>query len=141
MRNLILVLIYFLTACSNSENVEPEMMTSAPTTTDFSKQKLLREAMFVNGGSYKTTGTAKIFENSEGKKTLVFENFKTDAGPDLRIYIAKDKALGGFVELSSKVENGNKSYAIPSTVDISQQNFVLIWCKQFSVLFGHAELK
>ncbi len=143
MRNLILVLIYFLTACSKTEStdsVEPEMMTSAATISDFSKQKLLSEAKF-NNGAHPTTGTAKIYEDADGKKTLVFENFKTDAGPDLRIYIAKDKALSGFIELSTKVENGNKSYAIPSTVDVSQQNFVLIWCKQFSVLFGHAELK
>jgi Electron transfer DM13 len=66
---------------------------------------------------------------------------KSDAGPDLRIYIAEDTKTSNFIEISSKVENGDKFYALPAKVDINKQKFILIWCKQFSVLFGHSELK
>lgn len=120
---------------ANGENNTKENMAM-----DFSGQKLLLEGKFVNG-AHPTSGTAKIYEAKDGKRTLVFESLKSDAGPDLRIYIANDKAVTNFVELSNKVENGNKMYDIPAKVDLSKQKFVLIWCKQFSVLFGHAELK
>ena len=122
-------------ASANGENNTMENMTM-----DFSGQKLLLEGKFVNG-AHPTSGIAKIYEAKDGKRTLVFESLKSDAGPDLRIYIANDKAVTNFVELSNKVENGNKMYDIPTKVDLSKQKFVLIWCKQFSVLFGHAELK
>ena len=119
---------------ANGENNTKENMTM-----DFSGQKLLLEGKFVND-AHPTSGTAKIYEAKDGKRTLVFESLKSDAGPDLRIYIANDKAITNFVELSNKVENGNKMYDIPAKVDLSKQKFILIWCKQFSVLFGHAEL-
>ncbi|MCF8324661.1 MAG: DM13 domain-containing protein [Leadbetterella sp.] len=152
MRILMLFALIALSSCNKSTEIDPAANATAnPTengvnamtekmTMDFSGQKLLLEGKFVNG-AHPTSGTAKIFEAKDGKRTLIFESLKSDAGPDLRIYIANDKAVTNFVELSNKVENGNKMYDIPAKVDLSKQKFVLIWCKQFSVLFGHAELK
>jgi hypothetical protein len=144
--------IVALLGCGQSVEIEP-VVTNLPNSTengvnnttenmamDFSGQKLLLEGKFVNG-AHPTSGSAKIYEAKDGKRTLVFESLKSDAGPDLRIYIANDKVVTNFVELSSKVENGNKTYDIPTKVDLSKQKFVLIWCKQFSVLFGYVELK
>lgn len=152
MRILMLFALIAISGCNKSMEIDP-VVSITPNTTengantttenmtmDFSGQKLLLEGKFVNG-AHPTSGTAKIYEAKDGKRTLVFESLKSDAGPDLRIHIANDKAVTNFVELSSKVENGNKMYNIPTKVDLSKQKFVLIWCKQFSVLFGHAELK
>lgn len=152
MKNFFFILLIILGACSKSTTVEPSEASpvevneggannnAANMGMDFSEQKLLLEGKFVNG-AHPTSGTAKIYEAKDGKRTLVFENLKSDAGPDLRIYIANDKAVTNFIELSNKVENGNKSYEIPAKADLTKQKVVLIWCKQFSVLFGHAELK
>ena len=137
--------------CANSVEVEPNIVSQQNTTEtgvnnsenmtmDFSGQKILLEGKFQTG-VHTTSGTAKVYEDKSGKRTLVFDSFKTDSGPDLRIYIANDKAIANFTELSSKVENGNKFYEIPAKVDLNKQKFVVIWCKQFAVLFGHAELK
>ncbi len=152
MRILMIIALIALNGCTKSIEIDPVTTTTPNTTengtnttnasmtTDFAGQKILLEGKFVNG-AHPTSGTAKIYEAKDGKRTLVFENLKSDAGPDLRIYIANDKAITNFVELSNKVENGNKMYDIPAKVDLSKQKFVLIWCKQFSVLFGHVELK
>lgn len=152
MRTLLLLTCLVFLGCTKTVEPEPVVSTTPGTSEngnntntenmgmDFSGQKLLLQGKFAND-SHPTSGTAKVYEAKDGKRTLVFENLKSDAGPDLRIYIANDKAVTNFVELSNKVENGNKSYDIPAKVDLSKQKFVLIWCKQFSVLFGHAELK
>jgi hypothetical protein len=152
MKTLMLLTCLALLGCTKTSEPEPVVSTTPGTSEngnntntenmgmDFSGQKLLLEGKFVNG-AHPTSGNVKIYEAKDGKRTLVFENLKSDAGPDLRIYIANDKAVTNFVELSNKVENGNKMYDIPAKVDLSKQKFVLIWCKQFSVLFGHAELK
>jgi hypothetical protein len=152
MKILIPFVFVALLGCTQSEEIDPVDTNPSNSSENgsnnstenmsatFSSQKLLLQGKFAND-SHPTSGTAKIYEAKDGKRTLVFENLKSDAGPDLRIYIANDKAVTNFVELSNKVENGNKSYDIPAKVDLTKQKFVLIWCKQFSVLFGHAELK
>lgn len=88
-----------------------------------------------------TSGMAAV-TTKDGKRFLTFTNFKTDGGPDLRVYLAENTGLRNFVELG-KLEStsGNFSIAIPVEADPAKQRYVLIWCKAFSVLFGNAELK
>jgi Electron transfer DM13 len=93
------------------------------------------------GSAHPTSGTVKLVEDKGKNKFLVFENFKTDPGPDLRIYLAEDKSAAKFTEITKDVKNGTYKLALANTVNTGAQKFVLIWCKQFSVLFGSAELK
>jgi len=87
-----------------------------------------------------TSGTVSVYEK-EGKRTLVFTNFKTDGGPDLRIYLAENTGLRNFIELARLPGTGTFSVDLPAEADPARQRYVLIWCKAFSVLFGNAELK
>jgi hypothetical protein len=93
--------------------------------------------------AHPTSGTVKVLEDSKDKniKYLVFENFKTDAGPDLKVYLAEDTKAMGFVEISKLDKTGNFTLTIPASANLDKQKHVLIWCKQFSVLFGYAQLK
>jgi Electron transfer DM13 len=147
---LIFSLLSFNIGCTKTENLEPATPPVANTSevvitktdgvevkTDFSKQKKLSEANF-KSGAHPTTGAATVYEDAAGLRTLVFENFKTDAGPDLRIYLSTDLKATTFTEISKKVENGNTMYTIPKDLDLKKQANVVIWCKQFSVLFGSA---
>ena len=120
--------------------VPPTTTSATNPGTSANDLKLIFEGAFVSN-AHTTSGIARVFENSKGAKTLTFENLKSDAGPDLRIYLAEDKAITNFIEISKIVKNGDISYELPATVNISKQKFVLIWCKQFSVLFGSSELK
>jgi hypothetical protein len=146
MKYTIALLLFTLISCSKSEVAAD---SSGPTQTNnmtdggavnTTGKKLLFEGSFTNG-AHPTSGKAGIYQDDMGEITLVFDNFKTDAGPDLRIYMAEDKSVSNFIEITNKVENGNKSYVLPKTWDSAKQRQVLIWCKQFSVLFGSAELK
>jgi hypothetical protein len=88
-----------------------------------------------------TTGNAKIY-TKDGVRTLAFENFKTDNGPDLRVYLAKNVSASDFIDLGVlKSTAGNFTYPIEANINLSEHKFVLVWCRQFSVLFGSAELK
>jgi len=103
-------------------------------------QNLLLQGNFENA-VHSTSGIVKVYEDKDKKRTLVLENFKTDAGPDLRIYLAEDKSVTNFIQITDKVQNGNISLAIPSDADLKKQNHVLIWCRKYSVLFGFAQMK
>jgi hypothetical protein len=101
-------------------------------------KKLIAMGSFQNA-VHQTAEIAKVYADSVQRSyTLVLENFKTDAGPDLRVYLAEDRAVTNFIQISDKVQNGNVVYDIPSDIDLKKRNHVLIWCKSFSVLFGAA---
>ena len=79
--------------------------------------------------------------SQNGKKTLRFENLKTIDGPNVHIYLSTDLSDKDFVELGHITANeGNVNYDVPKGTDTDKYNKVLIWCKDFSVLFSYAEL-
>ncbi len=87
---------------------------------------------------------------ASGQATLVqvdnamyvrYENFHTLNGPDIYVYLSKDKDAKDFVNLGKvKATDGNVNYEVPAGVDATQYPYVLTWCKTFSVLFNSAEL-
>lgn len=100
---------------------------------------VLSSGTFSNG-AHATSGAAKLVKDKDGKKFLLLENFKSDPGPDVRLYLATSLKDDDYTEITKTVTNGNVRLAVPSTAKDSQK-FVLVWCEKFSVLFGSAELK
>ncbi len=91
--------------------------------------------------AHTTTGTVKVVDNA-GKKYLVFENFKTDSGPALEVWISKNTGATDAKSLGTlKATSGNFSYQLTTDQNTGTYNYVLIWCKDFSVLFGHSILQ
>ncbi|HSD04393.1 MAG TPA: DM13 domain-containing protein [Nitrosopumilaceae archaeon] len=86
-------------------------------------------------------GMAKIITLDDGSDVLRLEDFRSTNGPDLYVYLATDETASDFVNLGRlKANIGNQNYNIPEGTDLSKYDSVLVWCKQFSVLFGKAEL-
>lgn len=125
---------------STSTSTTPTEAAVMTSTFDSTGQTLLFQGTFENA-VHPTSGLVKVYEDKDKNRTLVFENFKTDAGPDLRIYLAEDKSVTNFIQVTNMVKNGNSFVTIPMSANLQKQNHVLIWCKQFSVLFGSAKLK
>jgi Electron transfer DM13 len=95
----------------------------------------------IRDGIHDTVGEVFVIEAEDGSKFLRFENFKSSNGPDLYVYLATDETASDYVSLGKLKGNiGNQNYLIPPGADLSNQDTVLIWCKQFSVLFGSAKL-
>jgi len=86
-----------------------------------------------------TTGNASV---NDQKTVLTFTNFMTDDGPKLLVYLSTDKNSTDFVNLGDlKGLSGNYEYNIPSNTDLDKYHVVSIWCVDFLVSFGHADLK
>lgn len=91
---------------------------------------------------HNTSGTVKIVKDAANKVFLVFENFRTDNGPDLRVWLSPNNSGNPYQELGFlKAASGNFSYELDASVNYTANNRVLIWCRQFSVLFGYAVLQ
>ena len=96
-----------------------------------------------SAGVHPTSGTVKLVSDKTDakKKYLSFENFKTDAGPDLYVYLAEDKSAKGFTSVMKLSNTGTFVLDVPTNADLTKQKYVLIWCQQFTVLFGSAKLE
>ncbi len=95
----------------------------------------------VGDGIHNAEGMAKIIQLEDGSQILRLEEFRSTNGPDLYVYLATDEKATDFVSLGPlKANIGNQNYDIPQGTDLSKYDTALVWCKQFSVLFGHANL-
>ena len=78
----------------------------------------------------------------DSKNVLRLEEFQSTNGPDLYVYLASDDNASEFVNLGKlKANIGNQNYDVPVGTDLMKYNKVLIWCQQFSVLVGSAQLE
>lgn len=96
---------------------------------------------FIDAHSFdKVSGRISVFE--QGSKQIVrFEDFEATNGPDQTVYLATDTSAEDFVSLGKLKGNiGAQNYDIPSGIDLETYDTALIWCEQFGVLFGSAEL-
>jgi Electron transfer DM13 len=92
--------------------------------------------------AHDSAGVAALVELAEGGRRLTLTNFHTDAGPDLRVYLATDDDAGDFVDLGSlKGNRGNQQYTVPDDVDLKRYDTALVWCRAFSVGFAAADLR
>lgn len=94
-----------------------------------------------------TSGTVSIIEK-DGKQFIQIEdNFKTAEGPDVEIILHKNSAI----PLNIKEENyitiapiqsfsGSQIYEIPKGVDLNDYGAVGVWCQEFNITFGYAQL-
>lgn len=107
---------------------------------------LEREGEFV-AGVHPGEGTARIIERAEGGRVLTLSDFETDAGPDLRVYLAAGDpepgaAVTDFVDLGRLRGNrGDQQYDVPADTDVARYDTVVVWCAPFEVSFTQARLE
>ena len=95
----------------------------------------------IGDGFHNVEGAAKVIPVESGAQILRLENFKATNGPDLYVYLSKDKSASDFINVGRLKGNvGNQNYEIPIGSDLSKYNTVLIWCRAFSFLFGSAQI-
>ena len=112
-------------------------------------QSLISSGSFVTTEQdHPTSGIAKIV-NVNGKRYLEFDKaFTTARGPKVRVVLHRNNT----VPVNLKAENyvtiaqlkkfdGAQRYEIPANVDLDDFKSVAIWCEEFNVTFGYANLQ
>ena len=128
---------------------EPTTTSTTPPTTTTTTTTVPSEPVALGSGAFygidhSASGTATVYEQA-GDFVLRFED-DTDIqnGPDLFVWVlAADSYDGGdpgeFIDLGKIKGNvGGQNYALPAEFDPDVHQFVLIWCKRFSVPFAAA---
>jgi Electron transfer DM13 len=133
---LFVILISF--SCNEDENNTP----TAPIDDKFDpEQATLVKLGTLTGVGHSVSGTAKIYDDA-GKKVVTLDPFSSQNGPDLKVYLSTDANASQYINLGPlKSTTGKQSYEVTGMPDLEQYKFILVWCEQFSVLFGKAELQ
>jgi hypothetical protein len=122
----------------DEEMPEPE---AAPT--------VVAQGEFVDADDFhKGSGDATVYTVAEGGSVLRFEDFDVTNGPDLHVILStnpnptsRDDIGDDYIDLGSLKGNmGNQNYEIPSDVDLSAYQSVVIYCMPFHVVFSTATL-
>lgn len=97
--------------------------------------------------SHPTEGTATVLTDGI-QRFLRFEDFKTDNGPDLNVYLSTappdapaSEFDDDFIDLGDLKGNiGPQNYELSADVNLDAYSTVVVWCVRFSVAFGAASL-
>jgi hypothetical protein len=132
--------IMILISCSDGENATPTTPIVDPFDPTEMQVTLLKQGT-LTGVGHTVSGTVKVYDDA-GKKVIVLDPFTSQNGPDLKIYLSKDENATQYISLGAlKSTTGKQSYDVTGMPDLAEYKFVLVWCQQFSVLFGKAELQ
>lgn len=110
---------------------------------------LLAEGQFVDADDFhQGSGNALVYQFSDDEVVLRFEEFDVTNGPDLHVILSsnpnptsKEDIGDDYVDLGSLKGNiGNQNYEIPSDLDLSNYQSVVIYCMPFHVVFSTATL-
>ena len=127
--------------------VSPAPAAQAPATPAAPRPAAPAGPQLVAAGSFRGiehpgSGRAEVIRQANGSLSLQLRSFRTDNGPDLRVYLSTSDSARRFVDLGAlKGNTGNQRYAIPRGTDTSRYGRVLIWCRAFSVAFTSAPLR
>lgn len=124
--------------------VSPAPSRAAPSPPSSSPEPLARTGEFTGADEFHFgEGTARLIETSPGAFTVRLEDFAVRNGPDLFVYLSPSAEgyADGAVELGPlRADRGNQNYAVPAGTDVTAARSVVIWCRQFAVLFATAPL-
>ena len=138
MKTIYIFFIVIALVSCNAKDATPT--TQVNDTFDPSKATLLKSGSLMGVG-HSVSGTAALYESS-GKKITLLDPFASQNGPDLRVYLSKDQNASSYISLGKlKSTGGKQSYEVPGNPDVSDYKYIMVWCEQFTVVFGRAELQ
>lgn len=133
-----MLLLMFIFSCEVEENVPTK-----PIDDDFdvATATMLKQGTLMGIGGHTASGSVTLYDQN-GQKFVVLDPYSSQNGPDLKVYLSKNVNASSYINLGPlKSITGMQSYAVPGNPNIAEYPYVHIWCEQFSVEFGRAELQ
>lgn len=98
--------------------------------------------IFTGASDHITTGGVIVVKTADGGAFVILDSdFSLDGAPDPRVGFGRD---GTYVDASDlgALQNiaGHQIYRVPASINVDDFNEVYIWCLQFGVPLGVADL-
>ncbi|MEM6255658.1 MAG: DM13 domain-containing protein [Cyanobacteria bacterium P01_D01_bin.156] len=125
-----------------------DALAAQPSITQAATKAVVTSGQFVTVEQAKaTTGTARIVEK-DGQRILEFDSaFDTARGPDVQVLLYKGTSAPVSLDEEDYVVvgdlqsfDGSQSYVLPADIILDDYGSVVIWCAEFNVTFGYADI-
>lgn len=99
---------------------------------------------FTNFG-HGLSGKAVLYIDAKGERTLRLQDFTMIAGPDVYVLFSKTNNYStantiALSKLKEGYEKANLSFNVTNDINLDTHKFILVYCVQYSSLFGYSEL-
>ncbi len=150
MKKLLLLILIALMAspvissCKKKEDPGPTTTVTAPPPSDDSDT--IGEGNFTSY-DHGLGGSAVLYEEGDpAVKKLRLYDFNMTAGPDVYVYLSKTSSYSAgnvlqITKLTTGYTNSSITFDVTSPNYSSDYKYVLVYCVQYSSLFGYTELK
>jgi hypothetical protein len=96
------------------------------------------------GFAHGLSGQAVVYTDDKKMRKLRLEDFNMTSGPDVYVFLSKTNnySAGNTIPitmLKGSFSNSNLTLALNGSIDLSIYKFVLVYCVQYSSLFGYTE--
>ncbi|MDF2454388.1 MAG: Electron transfer [Cytophagaceae bacterium] len=133
-----------ISSCKKKEDPGPSTtVTSEPPPDD---SDTIGEGSFTSY-DHGLSGSAVLYEEGDpAVKKLRLYDFNMTAGPDVYVYLSKTSSYSAgnvlqITKLTTGYTNSSITFDVTSPNYSSDYKYVLVYCVQFSSLFGYTELK
>lgn len=99
------------------------------------------------GARKQAEGNFKVVTVNQKQYIEFSNNFKVSQGPDLEIILHKDKVVASSISEKDYISlapiksfSGSQRYEVPENVNLADYASVAVWCEDFNVTFGYAQL-
>ena len=138
-KGFLILLVGGIILASCKKDAASTAVLNEMTDTTVAKTQLM--GVFMDGPYGTVTGSAKVYKENNNF-TLQLQDVAISNGPDLHVYISKEKLPVNFIDLGKlKSTMGNQLYDIPGKPDFAAYKYALIHCQQYNHLFGSAVLQ
>ena len=137
-------LVVISVCCKKKEDIGPTVMVmSAPPS---ATSDTIGEGNFTSY-AHNLSGSALLYKegNPTVKKVRLY-NFNMSAGPDVYVYLSKTSSYSAanvlqITRLTTGYSNSSITFDVNHASYSSDYKYVLVYCVQYSSLFGYVELR
>ena len=91
---------------------------------------------------HETSGTVEVVQSEEGWQVRLGPDFRFDGAPDPWVGFGRGDAFAEGTDFEVLRRNeGEQVYGVPAGIDPAGFDRVYIWCRQFAVPLGAADIR
>ncbi|MEP6343630.1 MAG: DM13 domain-containing protein [Maricaulaceae bacterium] len=130
-----------LTACSSGQTNDVNVKVPTAVERVATDVQTLTKGSFSGRSDHITTGQVTLEKTASGYQLRFATNFSLDGAPDPVVAIGNDETYSVANKLGVlKNKTGAQVYQLPASFTPGQFSQVYVWCEQFSVPLGVADL-
>ncbi len=102
---------------------------------------VLASGAFRGKSGHAASGGVSVVKTAQGVTVVLERDFKFDGAPDPKLGFGKNGYLKSTQFSVLKTNSGTQTYDIPAALDPADYNEIWVWCEQYSVPLGVANLE